>query len=52
AITVLGERNDGGANARALKECAGRWSAAGREVLSIMPRSGDDFADAWRGVAA
>lgn len=47
AITVLAERNDGGANEGAIAELQERW--AGREVLVIEPLIGDDINDAWRG---
>lgn len=48
AITILSERNDNGANLRATNQCAARWQSAGREVFSVLPMHGDDFADAWR----
>jgi putative DNA primase/helicase len=45
-LTVLGEAGDGGANERAVKECAARWNAAGRAVYRAMPRSGGDHNNA------
>jgi hypothetical protein len=48
ALTVLGETDDGGANARAAQACADRWIAAGREVFLVEPLIGDDFDAAWR----
>jgi len=51
ALTVLGETNDGGANARAVKEVAARWHLAEREVFVIEMLTGDDLNDAWRKAA-
>jgi hypothetical protein len=45
-LTVLGEAGDGGANERAVKECAARWNAAGRAVYRATPRSGGDHNNA------
>lgn len=47
AVTVLGETDDSGANAKAAKECAARWIAEGREVYVAEPRAGD-LNDVWR----
>jgi hypothetical protein len=45
AITILAE-NDG-ASTRAVKECASRWHAGGREVFAVKPLVGKDLNDAW-----
>jgi hypothetical protein len=47
AISVLSERNDGGANEHAVAELGER--CADREVLVIEPLVGDDINDAWSG---
>jgi hypothetical protein len=46
SLTILGETGDGGASERAVKECAGRWIAARREVFRATSRVGGDIADA------
>jgi putative DNA primase/helicase len=46
ALTILAETNDDGANARAVRECAGRWLAAGREVFTATSLIGADMNDA------
>jgi hypothetical protein len=46
AISVLTERNDGGANQDAVEQLRTTWT--GREVLVIEPLVGDDCNDAWR----
>jgi putative DNA primase/helicase len=51
ALTILTERNDGGANVRAVAEVSARWHDAGREVLTVEMLIGDDMNDAWREVA-
>ncbi|KWV60189.1 hypothetical protein AS156_30075 [Bradyrhizobium macuxiense] len=51
SLTILGERNDDGANAEAAQDCADRWIDAGREVILADPLTGDDFDDAMREVA-
>jgi hypothetical protein len=50
-LTILGEVDDGGANANAVAACAGRWLAAGREVYEVAPLVGGDFNDVWKQVA-
>jgi Toprim domain-containing protein len=50
AITILGEVNDGGANACAAQACAARWMDAEKDVLSIEPLVGGDMNDVWREV--
>ena len=52
ALTMLGEINDGGADARAVEEVAARWHEAGREVLLVEMLAGDDLNDVWREVAS
>jgi hypothetical protein len=44
-LTILGENDANGANERASRECAGRWSEAGREVFFARPPVGKDLAD-------
>jgi hypothetical protein len=51
ALTFLGEVGDGGANQRATRTCADRWTKAGHEALVVTPLLGDDLNDAWRDVA-
>jgi CHC2 zinc finger len=47
ALTILGERDDGGANERASAACISRWQAAGQDVYRVMPPDGcSDFNDA------
>jgi putative DNA primase/helicase len=46
AVTVLGETDDSGANARAVRECGNRWTAAAREVVIATPRVAGDMNDA------
>jgi hypothetical protein len=45
-LTVLGETDDSGANARAIHACGTRWTAAGREVVIATPRVAGDMNDA------
>jgi hypothetical protein len=47
-LTILAETDDAGANARAVKACAGRWSAAARDVIVATPRAAGDMNDALR----
>ena len=44
-LAILGEKNDGGANERATRDCARRWKAEGAEVKWIEPMTGDDAND-------
>lgn len=44
-LTILGETDDSGANAKAVKTCARRWMAAGREVFVVEPRIAGDLND-------
>jgi len=46
AISILAERNDGGANQQAVEQLGETW--AEREVLLVEPLVGDDINDAWR----
>ncbi|MGZ6022701.1 MAG: DUF7146 domain-containing protein [Rhizomicrobium sp.] len=48
SLTVFAEKNDGGANARAVAEASARWQDAGREVFTVEPVVGDDINDTWR----
>jgi hypothetical protein len=46
-LFVLGENNDGGANARAVELCKARWRKADRRVRVITPAANhDDMNDA------
>ncbi len=49
ALTLLAENDE--ANHKAVEACAGRWHAAGREVIVVEPASGSDILDAMRGAA-
>jgi hypothetical protein len=49
-LSILGEVNDGGANARATQACAIRWQEAYADILLIEPLIGGDMNDLWRGV--
>ncbi|MFG1293752.1 DUF7146 domain-containing protein [Xanthobacter versatilis] len=44
-LTILGETDDSGANAKAVKTCARRWMAASREVFVVEPRIPGDLND-------
>lgn len=46
ALTILGETDDSGANAKAVRACGNRWAAAGREVIVATPRQGGDMNNA------
>ena len=48
-LTILAEHDD--ANRHAVDACAGRWHAAGREVIVVEPVAGSDILDAMRGAA-
>ncbi len=48
-LSILAEHD--AANRKAVEECAGRWHAAGREVIVVEPTSGSDILDALRGAA-
>lgn len=51
SLTLLGERDATGANARAVDRCGSRWHAAGRDVQVAMPLPGfGDFNDQLCGV--
>jgi putative DNA primase/helicase len=41
ALTILGETDKKGANAKAVVDAGARWTAAGREVLLVTPPAGD-----------
>jgi putative DNA primase/helicase len=47
-LSILAELDDTGANMRAAHEVGARWTAAGREVLTVAPRYGGDANDALR----
>ncbi|MFI5012037.1 MAG: toprim domain-containing protein [Hyphomicrobiales bacterium] len=49
ALTILGEHD--AANAKAVQACANRWSAAGRQVIVVLPAGGKDVNDALRAAA-
>ena len=44
-LTVMGETDDSGANAKAVNEVGTRWLRAGREVLVVTPRCRGDMND-------
>jgi hypothetical protein len=49
ALTILVDCDENGRGQRAAAQCAGRWTAAGREVIQLTPRiPGEDFADLVR----
>jgi putative DNA primase/helicase len=48
-LAILGEVDDGGANADAAKKCATRWTEAGREFFIVQPIAGD-LNDVWSSV--
>jgi putative DNA primase/helicase len=48
-LTILAERGDGGANARAIEKVGARWNAAGREVMVVEPTICGDMNDVLRG---
>jgi hypothetical protein len=48
ALTVFAEVDQNGASEKALNECAPRWLAAGREVITVTPRRGKDLNDLVR----
>jgi putative DNA primase/helicase len=52
ALTILAETDDGGASERAILECFGRWTAAGRQVFSVTSMIGGDASDGLTMVAA
>jgi hypothetical protein len=52
ALTLLVDHDEGGDGQNAAAECTARWTAAGREVIRLMPKSpGADFADLGGDVA-
>jgi hypothetical protein len=50
-LSIFTEKNDGGANEKAIRECAPHWLRAGCEVTGIDPVGGDDLNDLVRGAA-
>ena len=45
-LTLLVDHDESGAGQRAALECSARWTAAGREVVRLVPNTmGTDFAD-------
>jgi hypothetical protein len=46
SLTILVENDRNGTNQRAAEQCAERWHAAGREVILVHPRFGNDLNDA------
>ena len=51
ALTILTENDVNGASARGVRACVETWSGAGREVVLVSPRVGNDLNDAIRGAA-
>jgi hypothetical protein len=48
ALTILGERDANGASDRAVQAVASRWYDAGRDVIVVAPKQGNDVNDAIR----
>lgn len=48
-LRVFGEKDDGGANAKAVKKLTACWSHSGADVYIIEPKTGNDLNDASRG---
>jgi Toprim domain len=49
ALTILVDQDTSGTGQRAAEECTRRWTAAGREVIRLVPRvTGSDFNDIVR----
>jgi len=46
SLTIFADADDSGAGMNAAAACAGRWTAAGREVLIQRPPDGTDWHDA------
>jgi hypothetical protein len=47
-LTIFGERDAKGASERAIRACAERWLAAGKDVLTAWPMGGNDLNDELR----
>jgi len=45
-LHIFGERGDGGANARAIKQLKQRWKHSGADIYVINPTIGNDLNDA------
>jgi hypothetical protein len=43
ALTILAETDDKGANAKAIRECGNRWTAADQDVIVATPLIGGDM---------
>jgi hypothetical protein len=52
SVTVFADANDGGVGLRAARDCAARWTEAGREAWIHLPAAGEDWNDAVRRLAA
>ena len=46
ALTLLVDNDESGTGQRAAQECSRRWTAAGREIIRLVPNAtGTDFAN-------
>jgi hypothetical protein len=52
ALYIFGEKNDGGANAKAVKKLTACWSHSGADIYVVEPKTGNDLNDAWRSEVA
>jgi putative DNA primase/helicase len=50
-LNLLKENDENGASGRGVQQCAERWYGAGRKVVLVSPRTGNDINDALRGAA-
>lgn len=50
-LTILVDNDQSGAGQDAARECSARWTAAGRDVIRLVPTSAGDFNDLVRGSA-
>jgi putative DNA primase/helicase len=49
-LTILVDNDQSGAGQDAARECSARWTAAGRDVIRLIPTSTGDFNDLVRGL--
>jgi hypothetical protein len=50
-LTILVDNDQSGAGQGAARECSARWTAAGRDVIRLIPTSMGDFNDLVRDTA-
>jgi putative DNA primase/helicase len=48
-LTIFGENDQRGQNETAIRACAEQWLAAGKEVLTAWPMTGNDLNDELKG---